>query len=154
MTLPILQLEFDKNGNAIDVSSLNNLNGATDLIVLAHGFRCEPADATRLYTSLMANLTPQLPERNFAVAPVYWPSEEYEESFPLFSDKDDPMEGLTFLRRFSPEELRATVHGDIDMLRNFFTFMSMKYAAGKVGANGLAPAIAKLTGVRIHLSNT
>ena len=172
MTLPILQLEFDENGNAIDISSLNNLDGTTDLIVLAHGFRCEPADATRLYTNLLSNLLPQLehyaqnpvpsrdsngavtqarPNRNFAVAGVYWPSEKYQESFPLFNDKDDPMEGLGFLRRFSPEQIREKAHGDMDMLLNYFTFMSMKYYAGKVGANGLAPALSKLTGIRIHL---
>jgi hypothetical protein len=151
MTLPILQLEFDENGNAIDVSALNDLNNATDLIVLAHGFRCEPADATRLYTNLMANLTPQLPARQFAVAGVYWPSEKYQESFPLFTGKDDPTEGLPLLHRYSPEQLMEKLHGDVDMLRNFLTFMAMKYVAGKVGADGLAPAISRVTGVRIHL---
>jgi pimeloyl-ACP methyl ester carboxylesterase len=151
MTLPILQLKFDASANAIDVASLNNLNGATDLIVLAHGFRCRPADATRLYRNLMANLTPQLPARQFAVAGVYWPSEKFQESYPLFTGKDDPTEGLPLLGRYAPEELLEKLHGDVDMLRNFLTFMAMKYEAGRVGANGLAPAIAKLTGIRIHL---
>ena len=148
------------------MSALDNLNNATDLIVLAHGFRCEPSDATRLYTDLLANLLPQLEttlrsrEREravlpssdqFAIAGVYWPSEKYQESFPLGDGSDDPTEGLPLLHNYSTQEILEKLHGDADTLLNFLTFMAMKTLAGKVGADGLAPALSKLNGVRIHL---
>ena len=58
--------------------------GATDLIFLAHGFRCAASDATSLYTNLLATLLPNLAamtDRTFAIAGVYWPSQEFRETY-------------------------------------------------------------------------
>ena len=60
----IFELDFDNKGQAVSPLQLDRLIteskrvGATDLIFLAHGFRCAPADATSLYTNLLATLLP------------------------------------------------------------------------------------------------
>lgn len=93
---PFYELEFGSRGEALFAAQLDRLIaetsriGVTDLIFLAHGFRCDAADATALYSGLLANLRANLsrPEfasgpvnRTFAVAGVYWPSKEFRESF-------------------------------------------------------------------------
>jgi len=92
---PFLELEFGPAGEALYPAQRDALVagcsqlGVTDLIFLAHGFRCDANDATELYTSQLTTLRANLarPEfgaalsgRTFAVAGVYWPSQEYHES--------------------------------------------------------------------------
>jgi hypothetical protein len=63
---------------------------ATDIIFLAHGFRNDLADATKLYSKFLDTFSGHLkrPEfhelstRNFIVAGVFWPSKALPESFP------------------------------------------------------------------------
>lgn len=63
---------------------------ATDAIFLAHGFRNDLADATKLYTEFLETFGGHLkrPEfrelasRKFVVAGVFWPSKALPESFP------------------------------------------------------------------------
>ena len=62
---------------------------ASDAIFLAHGFRNDASDATRLYTRFLTTFRAHLtrPEfhdlaaRRFVVAGVYWPSKPFRESF-------------------------------------------------------------------------
>lgn len=89
-------LEFGASGEALSPPQLDRLiaeskrDGVTDLIFLAHGFRCNAADATTLYTNLLTTLRANLSRaefataltnRTFAIAAVYWPSKEFRESF-------------------------------------------------------------------------
>jgi len=137
MTPLFYELGFDTHGNATTPQQLDRLieesrrGGVTDLIFLAHGFRCSAADATALYTGLLTNLNPMLAElrdRKFAVVGVLWPSQKFPESFgtpdPTITssrdvqDKfvasvlatcdaghDDPTEGLPLLHQLRGSEL-------------------------------------------------
>jgi hypothetical protein len=123
------ELDFDTKGQPVSASQLARLIaeskrvGATDLIFLAHGFRCAQSDATTLYTNLLATLLPNLAamtKRTFAIAGVYWPSQEFRETcgndvppakfvesiLAKFGDgNDDPAEGLPLLHEFTGAEL-------------------------------------------------
>ncbi len=140
MTLPIHPLEFGADGQAESPAQLTDLIaasksiGATDLIFLAHGFRCDVADATYLFTQLLTNLSPNLAAvsgRTFLVAGVYWPSKKYPESFPaavlnsriaqdhfvasvltaLGNGSEDPTEGLPLLHQMRGSDLLDTLGG-------------------------------------------
>jgi pimeloyl-ACP methyl ester carboxylesterase len=143
MTLPLHQLEFAADGQAASHSQLGDFiaagksAGATDLIFLAHGFRCDAADATALFTRLLENMSPNLADvsgRRFAVAGVYWPSQKYPESAPdavlngrnardrfvasvlagLGDGSDDPTEGLPLLYEIRGSDLLEALgtHGE------------------------------------------
>jgi len=90
MTLPFTELDFDAEGNLATPLLLDCLiaecggRRATDLIFLAHGFRCSIDHVRDLYAALLANLSPNLVNqagRTFAVSGVYWPSQKFRESF-------------------------------------------------------------------------
>ena len=184
----IFELDFDNKGQAVSPLQLDRLIaeskrlGATDLIFLAHGFRCAPSDATSLYTNLLATLLPNLAamtNRTFAIAGVYWPSQEFRETYgndippgqfvesvlAKYGDgSDDPAEGLPLLHQFTAAELlaelqtplEADVHNAIDKFLNFMSWTAMKKLSGEVGANGLATAVRtcqnELPSTRIHLA--
>ena len=93
-------------------------NSATDVIFIAHGFRNDENDATRLYTRFLgtfkANLSrpefSKLANRQFVFAGVYWPSKPFRESY------DEGKSGTRGLQVASPtladakaqlEELKA-----------------------------------------------
>jgi hypothetical protein len=184
----IFELDFDNKGQSVSPLQLDRLiaeskrTGASDLIFLAHGFRCAPSDATALYTNLLATLLPNLAamtDRTFAIAGVYWPSQEFRETYgndippgqfvesvlAKYGDgSDDPAEGLPLLHHFSGAELLAKlqspletgVHNTIDKFLNFMSWAAMKKLSGEVGASGLATAIRacqnELPAARIHLA--
>ena len=62
---------------------------ATDAIFIAHGFRNDAADASRVYTNFLKTFRGHLPRqefqgvaaRRFVVAGVYWPSKSFRETF-------------------------------------------------------------------------
>ena len=87
----------------------------TDAVFLAHGFRNDVNDATRLYTDFLKNFRAHLsrPEfhdelasRQFIVAGVYWPSKPFREVY-----GGDGARGLV-----PPEEQLATVRGQLEEL--------------------------------------
>jgi len=87
------QLQYDTNGNLADSTQLTALTAAaqnaTDVALIAHGFRNDENDATSLYTHFLTSLRTQLarPElqsvaaRKLIFAGVYWPSKAYPESW-------------------------------------------------------------------------
>jgi hypothetical protein len=90
------RLSFDPKGKLQDAQALEELKqradaaGATDAILLAHGFRNDENDATGLYTRFLEtfrqnlghpDLQPKLGSRNFIVAGIYWPSKTFKEAF-------------------------------------------------------------------------
>jgi len=184
----IYELDYDNKGQSLSPLQLDRLIteskrlGATDLIFLAHGFRCAPSDATALYMNLLATLLPNLAamtNRTFAVAGVYWPSQEFRETYgndippgqfvesvlAKYGDgSDDPAEGLPLLHQFTGAELLAKLqsplegglHNAIDKFLNFMSWAAMKKLSGEVGAGGVAAAIRtcqnELPSARIHLA--
>ncbi len=91
---PFCALEFGTQGEAMSPTQQDRLveecrrSEVTDLIFLAHGFRCDADDATTLYTALLTNLRTNLSRtefarklstRRFAASGVYWPSKEFRE---------------------------------------------------------------------------
>ena len=108
MTLPFYELDFGTDGTAAAPSQTDRLIAeskrlnVTDLIFLAHGFRCDSAAATALYTALLLNLSPNLAcmgDRTFAVAGVYWPSQKFPES------TSDSLITLAGLRAYCPDAI-------------------------------------------------
>ena len=90
------RLQFDADGNLQTPQVLAELEqraadaGATDAILIAHGFRNDENDATGLYTRFLETLRQNLgrPEfqaslgpRKYVVAGIYWPSKAFKEAF-------------------------------------------------------------------------
>jgi len=86
-----VKLQFDADGalqNAPSFEELKNA-GATDVILIAHGFRNDENDATGLYDRFLTTFRdhlssgafPNVAGRKFAVGGVYWPSKPFQESF-------------------------------------------------------------------------
>ena len=90
MTLPFNEIDFDTEGRVSTPILLDCLidectwKRVTDLIFLAHGFRCSTDDKTNLYNSLLVNLSPDLvgqTGRKFGVSGIYWPSRKFPQAF-------------------------------------------------------------------------
>jgi hypothetical protein len=87
-------LNFDDNGKLTNGGEFEDCKRraatATDIIFLAHGFRNDLADATKLYSKFLETFRGhinraqfrELAARNFVVAGVFWPSKSLPESFP------------------------------------------------------------------------
>ncbi len=90
------RLRFDADGKLQDAQAFEqlkqraNATGATDAVLIAHGFRNDENDATGLYTRFLETfrknlgrpeLQPALAARKFVVAGIYWPSKAFRESF-------------------------------------------------------------------------
>jgi len=84
------EVEFTKDGSVEDRSKVAELtdslssNGATDLVVLAHGWNNDMEEARRLYERLLGSVDNQLGgadlgERSLAVLAVLWPSKRFAE---------------------------------------------------------------------------
>lgn len=94
-SVPVFEIEFDKKGKLFSAAQLSELqnhlksSGTTDLIVFAHGWNNDMADARELYTkfftevgtTLSQGAIPALAARKFAGAVTLWPSKK-------FTDKD------------------------------------------------------------------
>jgi hypothetical protein len=91
---PYGELQFDKQGALFDAAALQQAmatyaqSGATDLVVLAHGWNNDMADARELYRQLLTSMravidagSVQLGARKLAVLALLWPSKK-------FADKD------------------------------------------------------------------
>jgi len=86
-----VRLHFDGDGALQDAAPLQELAkaGATDVVLIAHGFRNDEDDATSLYTGFLTTLRghwksgafPGLSSRKLVVGGVYWPSKAFQESF-------------------------------------------------------------------------
>ncbi len=86
MKLPYAEVEFDAKGVALSTdefdaaSALIGSRGATDVLVMCHGWNNTPADARALYDRLVTNLVAvQKPDaasraRTLVVVGVIWPS--------------------------------------------------------------------------------
>ena len=87
MPTDIMELEFNKDGAFVDRAQLDaflqRARGATDVIVMSHGWNNDMAEARNLYAALAARLAAQLPnvpavaDRTFVLAGVLWPSKKF-----------------------------------------------------------------------------
>ena len=90
------RLKFDADGKLVGTQALTELKqrasaaGATDAVLLAHGFRNDENDAAGLYTRFLETfrqnlgrpeLQDSLGSRRFIVAGVFWPSKAFKEAF-------------------------------------------------------------------------
>jgi hypothetical protein len=90
------RLKFDANGKLQEAQTFEELKqranaaGATDAVLIAHGFRNDEDDATGLYTRFLETfrqnlsrpeLQSSLGSRKFIVAGIYWPSKAFKEAF-------------------------------------------------------------------------
>lgn len=100
------RLKFDASGKLQEAQTLEELKqranaaGATDAVLIAHGFRNDENDATGLYTRFLETfrqnlsrpeLQPSLGSRKFIVAGIYWPSKAFKEAF---GDDEGSVQGL------------------------------------------------------------
>lgn len=91
--VPVFEVEFDKTGKLFSPPQLTALvdhlpaKQITDLIVFAHGWNNDLADARKLYSDFLTQFSAFIPStangsaRSFAAAAVLWPSKK-------FTDKD------------------------------------------------------------------
>lgn len=91
--IPVFEIEFDKKGKLFDGAQLNALTShlaakrVTDLILFAHGWNNDLADARKLYTKFFTEFGAFVPSthngsaRVFAAGAILWPSKK-------FTDKD------------------------------------------------------------------
>ncbi len=89
--IPVFELEFDKGGKLFAPAQLGDLtaclqtNAATDVVLFAHGWNNDMADARKLYTGLFTELgaftgatqPAGLSTRKFVGAAVLWPSKKF-----------------------------------------------------------------------------
>lgn len=88
--LPFFPIEFDKKARLVDddqvlaLDSFIETGGVTDLLVLAHGWNNNEAQAMALYRHLLSNIDKEsdvgFDARTVAVVGVFWPSKKFEES--------------------------------------------------------------------------
>ena len=84
------EIEFRKDGTVHDENAvtalLDGLAGVTDLLVLAHGWNNDMADARNLYDHLVNSIdavapnVPGIAGRQLGVVRVFWPSKKFAES--------------------------------------------------------------------------
>jgi hypothetical protein len=87
---PFFPIEFDKKARLVDgdqtlaLDSFIKTGGVTDLLVLAHGWNNDEAQAMSLYKHLLSNISKEVDdgfeERTVAVVGVFWPSKKFAEA--------------------------------------------------------------------------
>jgi hypothetical protein len=103
------RLKLDADGKLQDAQTFEemkqraNAAGATDAILIAHGFRNDENDATGLYTEFLGTLRenlsrpefqPTLGARKFVAAGIYWPSKSFPEAFKSATAAEGSVQGL------------------------------------------------------------
>ncbi len=144
MKVPYCELHFDAQGklkNKVTVPAVK------EIFCFAHGWNTSVEAARGLYERFFADF----PEANYAVAGIFWPSLEFGGGAawrPELRALADPEDGVEDLIRRIPEG--AAMMRPSQAL-NLLSYFRMKHRAGVVGAQGLAPALARLTDRRVHL---
>jgi hypothetical protein len=88
--LPFLPIEFDKKARLVDddqvfaLDSYIETGGVTDLLIVAHGWNNDEAQAMALYRHLLSSIAKEADDgfdaRTVAVVGVFWPSKKFAES--------------------------------------------------------------------------
>ena len=87
--VPSFWLEFDERGTidpgtAVSLTALLDSPGIEDLVVMAHGWKNDKNDATKLYGTLWANARTNFAageEKRIVVAGVLWPAKAFRTDF-------------------------------------------------------------------------
>jgi len=121
---PFVSLTFDQNGVlesrdefSAMVERAQTAPRITDAIFLAHGFRNDVDDASRLYSTFLRTFKSHLsrPEfksiadRQFLAAGVYWPSKTFRETY---GNENGGTRGLQ-----NPADAMAEVKGELERLK-------------------------------------
>lgn len=121
---PFLALRFNDEGKVTDANTITEFvdaaGGATDVILLAHGFRNSEAEATGLYSNFLTNFRSALPNfgnlaaRGWLVGGVFWPSKAFKEAADLGQEGgvqsvDDAAAGEREVAREMLKDLKETV---------------------------------------------
>jgi hypothetical protein len=144
MKVPCCELHFDAQGRLRGQAAVPAVR---DIFFIAHGWNTAPAAARSLYERFFA----EMPDGNYAVAGVFWPSLEFGGGAawrPELRALADPEDGIEELIRRIPEG--AAVLRPSQAL-NLLSYFRMKHRAGVIGAQGLAPVLARLADRRLHL---
>jgi hypothetical protein len=79
--IPYVAARFDKDGAALNKQEVKLPAGATDVIVVSHGWNNTEEQANRLYTDLFTNFaavtSDQLQKKNIVIIGVIWPSKKF-----------------------------------------------------------------------------
>jgi hypothetical protein len=88
--LPFFPIEFDKKARLVDadqamaLDSFIETGAVTDLLVMAHGWNNDEAQAMTLYRHLLSSIAKEADDafdaRTVAVVGVFWPSKKFAES--------------------------------------------------------------------------
>jgi len=116
---------------------------ATDLIVIAHGWNNDMADAQDLYAryfknvaDLIANHTVELPGKKLAVLGIFWPSKKFAEESLIPSGAAGLEDGREETLRQSIDTLRDLLHDPMANAR----LGRAKDLVGELSINSDAPA--------------
>jgi len=128
---PYLKAEFDKHAKALDPNLARTVNQSistqrsTDLLVFAHGWNNDVAEASDLYKALATSLDKagahQLADRKLSILGIFWPSKKFATSdlvpggaANVDSDLDDAdlRADIDQFRSFIDE----AKHGDLDVM--------------------------------------
>lgn len=122
------RLHFDANGNLQAQAEFDDFEQqvlagqASDAVFIAHGFRNDENDAMELYTGFLGNVRahldsgafPDLANKRFVVAGVFWPSQAFKENFAADGATEalDPDQAVKEEARAKLLNLKTTVAND------------------------------------------
>ncbi|HEY4005812.1 MAG TPA: hypothetical protein VGM60_11590 [Pseudonocardia sp.] len=137
---PSAELQYDGAGNVSgtdhDLVALAADPSVTDLVVMAHGWNEDAAEARQLYANLAVSLravldggaVPQLAGRTIAIAGLIWPAKQFADALSLTGDVTG--EGVTVAAGVSERDLI----GQIDALRPAFPEQSAQKVLDEAAA--------------------
>jgi hypothetical protein len=137
---PSAEIQYDGAGNVSgtdhDLVALATDPSVTDLIVMAHGWNEDAAEARQLYANLAVSLravldggsVPQLAGRAIAIAGLIWPAKEFADALSLAGDVTG--EGIAVPTGVSERD----VIGQVDALRPVFPEQSAQKALDEAAA--------------------
>lgn len=144
-------LAFDENGALTDPASAARVaadiavSGATDLVVISHGWKTDQAGAGQLYTPLWRNVCQSLTAhggpapQKIAVAGVLWPSKQFEDDFDAAAAQTTAGGTLAL----SPT---LTGDGDLDPAELAKIVDGYRELVGQAAGDTVAAAVAQNTG--------
>jgi hypothetical protein len=128
LAIPILEVQFDKNGNVFQPQQEADIlgflsaapgNQTTDVVALSHGWNNDMDEARTLYRNFLTNLETLLPAARagkVVAIGVLWPSKKFAETdlIPGGAAALDPFEALSPLLTGQMEQLKRALEGADD----------------------------------------
>jgi hypothetical protein len=122
--IPYVEAQFNKDGTPSSQNQINLSPGVTDLFVISHGWNNDANEARDLYRKLFENFVAvaqpnDLPDREFAILGVIWPSKKFDELVAASSAPNSAQgsAGLTAAH----EESQKAVEEKLDAMKAMFS---------------------------------